>query len=108
MKDFEKPTIYKNVPTHTTDHTVVNSPKERLVMFTDYVPWADINKEYKWFARNENGDCFLFKNMPRLENRCYWVAPYPPCYLEQGIDANVFSGFARGTIDWKNSLQERV
>ena len=32
MKDFEKPALYKNVPTHTTDHTVVNSPKERLVM----------------------------------------------------------------------------
>ena len=36
MKDFVKPTIYKNVPTHTTDHTVVNSPKERLVMCHSY------------------------------------------------------------------------
>lgn len=34
MKDFEKPTIYKNVPTYTTDHTVVNSPKEHIVMFS--------------------------------------------------------------------------
>lgn len=28
MKDFEKPTLYKNIPTHTTDHTVMNSPAE--------------------------------------------------------------------------------
>lgn len=32
MKDFEKPTIYKNVPTYTTDHTTVNSPVEAAVM----------------------------------------------------------------------------
>lgn len=82
--------------------------KNNIIVFADYIPWTDISLEYKWYARNENGQCLLFKNKPRIENRCYWTAPIEPCYIEQGLDAHVFRRFSEGTTDWKTSLQERV
>lgn len=65
--------------------------------------------EYRWYARDEDGNCFLYADKPVLyEDGGYWE---PPDYAEK--DALPVEGMSplihkiNKSVDWKDSLIER-
>lgn len=65
----------------------------------DVVPWGSIKEGWGWYARDDDGSCFVFPSKPKLKGG--WFS---------GCDAkrvDYLVGHEIGTVDWKDSLQRR-
>lgn len=65
------------------------------------IKWEEVNKNYKWLAKDENGSCFLFTNEPKFNVvfREWTEFEYMP--------ANVFTSLFVGDCAAENSLVKR-
>lgn len=64
----------------------------RIATIPDTVRWEMIDPEYKWYARSENGNAFVYMENPELCGR--YMLLMKRAYTNNGCD-------------WKDSLQER-
>lgn len=83
-----------------TWHCTYRAAPEPLRPMT--IPWDVLQPQWKWAARNRCGVLSLFTDRP--------VSDVITWYAREGwsnaIDG-VLAGFDPGTVDWKDSLQER-
>lgn len=68
----------------------------------DTIPWDAIDERFKWAARDADADIAAFEDKPILDAN-YWLTRAGDCIDITGS----FVGVQRGTIDWRESLQER-
>ena len=74
----------------------------RIATIPDSINWDHVAPEWKWMARDASGEVYFFKNEPRaLPLSMVWSA------IEDPSEARGFSSYARGTVDWKDSLVRR-
>lgn len=70
----------------------------------DEINWSEVHEDYKFMARDDSGDAYVFKNMPIARvNSGYWIS-------EEGLTEQVnglFSSYRNNGKDWKDSLVER-
>lgn len=67
----------------------------------DSIDWSHVAPEYKWMARDESGDTFLFGNKPGSEDG-QWKT------LSRDLaSVSGFISYTRGTTDWEDSLVAR-
>lgn len=73
----------------------------RISTTPDSIDWSHVAPEWKFMARDESGNVFLYGSYPR---RCgnYWGD-----HTSIFIQAKYFSSYRRGTCDWKESLVRR-
>lgn len=64
------------------------------------VPWHQFTPEVRWAAVDADGEAFLFAGKPRIVDDM-WIAD------DREIPADLVIGFERGTVHWRDSLQER-
>lgn len=70
----------------------------------DTIPWDAIDARFKWAARDADGEAYVYSERPSpYDLREEWSAH---AGVGRGV-SNVFSGYIPGTIDWRESLQER-
>lgn len=68
----------------------------RIAKKPDTINWDHVAPEFKYMARDEDGDVFLFTEKPeKLHN--YWRNGYK-------IPVIAHSSYRKGTVDWKESL----
>lgn len=70
------------------------------------IDWDHVHPDYKYLAIDNNGASHLFRYKPAINNRSYWQAKNG-IYMDNEIDATLFTSFKAGTCDWKDSLVER-
>ena len=64
------------------------------------IDWSHIHKDYKWMATDQDGDSYLYTELPKQVNDIWNTKCIEPL-------ANPFISFKAGTCDWKDSLVER-
>lgn len=90
------------------DWKAVNYPvwlpdcRYRIKPKADKIPWSQISDNFKWAARNSDGEVYVYSILPRAANR-RWSCPV---ITKARID-EVFKDFEVGNIEWDKSLQER-
>lgn len=67
----------------------------------DTVPWHIAPEAAKWYARDENERCYFYETAP-VNGGIFWMQRDKTSWRIDG-----FPGHAIGTVDWKDSLQER-
>lgn len=68
----------------------------------DELDWSHVAPEYKWMARDEDGEAFLFHTEPFIEAGTeFWNA------MTYTADATAFASYKRGSCDWRDSLVRR-
>lgn len=67
------------------------------------INWDHVHPDYKWLARDEDGEATLFAAKPNIDSVEYFWWAERTCYL----GADVFASFNPGTCDWADSLVER-
>jgi hypothetical protein len=67
----------------------------------DVYPWDAIHPDFKYAARDNNGDMFLYEQAPRMGGH-FWV---PVSGMVWRVDNKLI--VIRGSADWKDSLVER-
>lgn len=60
--------------------------------------WSHAAPEYKWIARDSDGEGYLYDRKPPKDGRGWWVADGKVC------EASVFASYDQGTCDWDESL----
>lgn len=73
----------------------------RIAETPDSINWDHVSPEFKYMARDENGDVVLFTNKPTLSERIW------RCDKGSYCCATSHASYTRGTFDWKNSLVTR-
>ena len=65
------------------------------------IPWDVLRDEFKWAARDENGNVWVHSSLPESGHTC-WVSDsdYVACL-------DFLNAIDPGTCDWKDSLVER-
>lgn len=66
----------------------------------DTIDWSHVAPEFKWMARDSEGQCWLYHTEPKSEC-CSWYS------MDDVTPADSFSSYHRGTCDWKDSLVKR-
>lgn len=66
----------------------------------DTIDWSHVAPEWKWMARDEDGEGFLFRSMPEIDDGGYWCD-------DENLEADVFASYRRGTVAWQDSLVKR-
>jgi hypothetical protein len=66
----------------------------------DTIDWSHVAPEFKWMARDSEGQCWLYFSQPKVGNGC-WYSP------DDATPADSFTSYHRGTCDWKDSLVKR-
>lgn len=64
------------------------------------IPWEFIKPEYKWAAKDENGNICLYTERPRIDGNM-WRGWFPTQLYNKAFIIDP------GTVRWKDSLQER-
>ena len=66
------------------------------------IDWSHVAPEYKWLARDESGEVYLYTIEPELA-RDVWIART----MDLELRADTFSSLDPGTCDWWESLVRR-
>lgn len=64
------------------------------------IDWSHVAPEYKWLARDESGDAYVYSGQPCAHDGI-WK------YVGKYRMADPFASYTPGTCDWKDSLVER-
>jgi hypothetical protein len=64
------------------------------------IDWSHVAPEYKWLARDENGDVFVYAGQPSAYDGIW------KCVGGHRM-TDVFASCTPGTCDWRDSLVER-
>lgn len=64
------------------------------------IDWTVVAPEFRWLARNPNGQCFLYEQMP-VKGNSIWL------FLGPQHSAAPFASFHPGNCPWGQSLVER-
>ena len=65
------------------------------------IDWSAVHPDYKWLARDMDGEVVLYKEVPKTGS-VYWVSN-----TEVYLNASIFASLDPGTCDWRESLVER-
>lgn len=68
----------------------------------DSIDWSHIGPDFKWMARDEDGNCYIYRNKPAIYSY-FWKGGLGDDVLVN----NLFTSYRRGTVDWTDSLVER-
>jgi hypothetical protein len=63
----------------------------------DTIDWSHVAPEFKWMARDSEGQCWLYHTEPKSEC-CSWYS------MDDVTPADSFTSYRRGTCGWKDSL----
>ena len=66
----------------------------------DTIDWSHVAPEFKWMARDSEGQCWLYLSQPKVGSG-FWYSP------DDATPADSFTSYRRGTCDWKGSLVKR-
>ncbi len=68
----------------------------------DYIDWSHVAPGWKFMARDEAGQTYIYKSRPAIDDELSWFSPdsFSRC------DGR-FTSYRKGTADWKDSLVER-
>ena len=71
----------------------------------DSINWSHVHEAYKYMARDEDGEAYLYKDSPR-NYESYWssIGPKEEGAFSSYKEAGAFSSYKRGSTDWKDSL----
>jgi len=72
----------------------------RIATTPDTIDWGHVSAKFKFMARDERRDAFLFSHRPIREDD-EW------CCGGECCEASVLASYKAGTCDWKDSLVER-
>lgn len=67
----------------------------------DTIDWSHVAPEWKWMARDEDGEVFLMQVKPDMICNL-WVA-----FGDEHGKAGAFASYRRGTVEWQDSLVQR-
>ena len=80
------------------DQAVAPSPEPELVQAV--IPWDIIDEKWQYAATEVNGLCRVYKSKPVIFPSGWWNG-------DDSRNIDFLKGFVPGTVDHKNSLQER-
>lgn len=95
--NFREAWLEVNNPSWVDAHTYRARPAPAV---PDSIDWTHVAPEWKFMARDESGDVWLCDEIPSICVNAWGGAP-------NGIRANAFASYKRGTISWQDSLMER-
>lgn len=67
----------------------------------DSIDWSHVHEWFKWMARDNDGDVFLYVEAPD-QGYLWWEKTG-----FDRVDATVFTSYKQGTCGWQDSLVER-
>ena len=76
-----------------------SSYEYRIATIPDSINWDHVAPGWKWMARDEDGDVYLFTEKPILKSDV-WGSSGDAVAL-------CLSSYTRGTVDWQQSLVRR-
>lgn len=82
----------------TQDYRV--KPKPAPIPMT--IPWDVIEDKWQWAAMNQNGGVYVYPDKPQID----WENPYWS-QEDDWYRVDEVLKIDKGTVDWKDSLQER-
>lgn len=95
---FDKWRLVPDPTWWTIDYRIAHKPKPTK----DTVPWDAIDERFRWAARDANSTIAAFECAPKPD-RDYWSVSAGNFVILTGN----FVGTIPGTIDWRESLQQR-
>lgn len=70
----------------------------------DTMDWTNIDVKYRYAARDECGDVYLYKHKPKCHRTSWWENHWDE--FSHNL-SDFFLGHVKGTCDWKDSLINR-
>lgn len=79
----------------------------RVSEIPDSIDWTHVAPQYKFMARENNGETYLFANEPHIYTSSVSGGHWYDTYNGDLADASVFASYKKGNVDWKDSLVKR-
>lgn len=75
----------------------------RVIPTKPSIDWSAVHPDYKWLARDLDGEGYLYAAEPKLNGRkTYWEN-----VVWDQVSAKILTSYNPGTCDWKDSLVQR-
>ena len=69
------------------------------------INWDHVAPDYKWLARDSDGDAFLYMSEPHVDFEDHELGWWNTA--GDAIHPAAFASYTPGTCDWKDSLVKR-